>query len=155
MMGEPKVLDDTLLSVLGGIRLFSGLDRLQLIWLLSAASRVTMSKDGLFFDEGDPGDRLFVFINGAAVVEKRTREGWATLATLKPGEAFGEMAVVDQLPRSARVRATANSLALSLTRTRLDGTPDVAAVVYRNIAIMQTLRLRATNERLAEITNKN
>lgn len=154
-MVEPKVMDDTLLSVLGGIRLFAGLDRVQLIWLLSAASRVAVGTDGLFFDEGDPGDRLFVFINGAAVVEKRTRDGWTALSTLKPGEAFGEMAVVDQLPRSARVRATANSLALSLTRARLDGTPDVAAVVYRNIAIMQTLRLRATNERLAGLASQD
>ncbi len=154
-MVEPKVMDDALLSVLGGIRLFHGLDRLQLIWLLSATSRVAVGAGGLFFDEGDPGDRLFVFINGSAVVEKRTRDGWTTLATLKPGEAFGEMAVVDQLPRSARVRAVANSLALSLTRARLDGSPDVAAAVYRNIAVMQTLRLRATNERLAGSTDKD
>jgi CRP-like cAMP-binding protein len=116
---------------------------------------VAVGAGGLFFDEGDPGDRLFVFINGSAVVEKRTRDGWTTLATLKPGEAFGEMAVVDQLPRSARVRAVANSLALSLTRARLDGSPDVAAAVYRNIAVMQTLRLRATNERLAGSTDKD
>lgn len=154
-MAELKIVEDALLNVLGSIRLLNGLDRLQLVWLLSAASRVVVGADGFFFDEGDPGDRLFVFINGAAVVEKRTPAGWVSIATLKPGETFGEIAVVDQLPRSARVRATASSLALSLTRTRLDSSPDVAAVVYRNIAIMQTRRLRAANERLAGTADKD
>jgi hypothetical protein len=42
-----------------------------------------------------------------------------------------------------------------LTRARLEGSPDVAAAVFRNIAVMQTLRLRATNERLAGSTDKD
>jgi len=57
------------------------------------------------------------------------------------------MAVVDGLPRSARVRASVDSVALGLNRMKLEGSAEVAVVVYRNIAIMQTLRLRAANQR--------
>lgn len=144
--GSPQVMDDALLGALARIPLFAGLSRLQLIWLLSAATRVTIGPEELFFNEGDSADSLYIFIAGEAVVEKKINEGWRRLWVLKPGNTFGEMAIVDRLPRSARVRAVVTSLALNLRGTRLESSPEVAMVVYRNIAAMQTLRLRAKNE---------
>jgi len=143
----PIVLDDAVIRVLGEVSLFSGLTRMQLIWLLSAVTRFDVPANGLFFDEGEAGDKLYVLIVGSAVVEKANGGSWHTLATLRPGETFGEMAVVDGLPRSARVRATVDSVALGLNRMKLEGSAEVAVVVYRNIAIMQTLRLRSANQR--------
>jgi len=86
---------------------------------------------------------------GEAVVEKRSGDDWQLLSAVKPGQTFGEMAIVDQLPRSARVRAVTNCLALNLKASRLESSPEVAAVIYRNIAAMQTMRLRAANEALS------
>jgi len=146
---SPKMLDDALINTLGKVPLFAGLSRLQLIWLLSATSRVTVGANQLYFDEGESADSLYVFIGGEAVVEKRSNDGWQLLSTLKPGQTFGEMAIVDQLPRSARVRAVTNCLALNLKASRLESSPEVAVVIYRNIAAMQTMRLRAANEALS------
>lgn len=143
---DHKVLDDALVMALGRVPLFSGLSRLQLIMLLNTMTRVSVKAGELFFDEGDPADCLYVFITGEAVVEKRRTEGWATLASLQSSETFGDMAVVDQLPRSARVRAIKDSLALCLKGARLDNSPEIAAVVFRNIAAMQTKRLRKANQ---------
>jgi len=150
---SPKVLDDALITTLGKVSLFAGLSRLQLIWLLSATTRVTVGADQLYFDEGDAADSLYVFIAGEAVVEKRSGETWQILSTIKPGQTFGEMAIVDQLPRSARVRSVTNTLSLNLKGVRLESSPEVAMVIYRNIAAMQTMRLRAANEAMTSRSN--
>ena len=62
--------------------------------------------------EGDPGDELFVIIEGDARVE---REG-NPLATFGPGEFFGEIAVIDGRPRSADVVAGSPLRALAISR---------------------------------------
>ena len=58
------------------------------------------------------------------------------------------MAIIDGAPRSARVRAVTDSIALRLPQRRLDASPEVAAVIYRNIARMQAARVREANEKL-------
>lgn len=68
------------------------------------------------------------------------------MAELRPGDTFGEMAIVDGLRRSARVRATEESIALALTQKSLDGYPELAAGLYRNIARIQSQRIRKYNE---------
>ena len=143
---DPKLIDDALVTALARVSLFAGLTRLQLIWLLNAMTRVSVKSGDLFFDEGDQADCLYVFIAGEAVVEKKTSTGWATLATLKPSETFGEMAIVDGLPRSARVRAIKDCIALSLKSLRLDNAPEIAVEIFRNIAALQSKRIRKINE---------
>jgi CRP-like cAMP-binding protein len=142
-----RTVDETLLRVFSNVPLFAGIDRVHLVWLIAAVERVDMAADRLFFDEGDRGDRFFIFIKGHAVVEKRSGEAaWQSVAELRPGETFGEMAIVDGLPRSARVRATEESIALALTQKSLDGYPELAAGLYRNIARIQSQRIRKYNE---------
>jgi flavin reductase (DIM6/NTAB) family NADH-FMN oxidoreductase RutF len=62
--------------------------------------------------EGDPGDELFVILEGEARVE---RNG-SPLATFGPGEFFGEVAVIDGRPRSADVVAASPLRALAVSR---------------------------------------
>ncbi len=145
-----RAVDETLLKVFANVPLFTGIERVHLVWLVAAVERVDVVADRLFFDEGDPGDRFFVFIKGKAVVEKRTEGGgWQSVAELSPGETFGEMAIVDNQPRSARVRAETDSVALALTQKALDGYPELAAGLYRNIARIQSQRIRRFNEKLS------
>ena len=143
---DPVLLDDALVTALARVSLFAGLTRLQLIWLLNAMTRVSIKSGDLFFDEGDHADCLYVFIAGEAVVEKKNSTGWRTLATLQPSETFGEMAIVDGLPRSARIRALKDCIALSLKSSRLSSSPEIAVEIYRNIAALQSKRLRKMNQ---------
>jgi CRP/FNR family cyclic AMP-dependent transcriptional regulator len=143
---DPVLLDDALIKALSRVSLFAGLTRLQVIWLLHAMTRVSIKSGDLFFDEGDHADCLYVFIAGEAVVEKKNSTGWRTLATLQPSETFGEMAIVDRLPRSARVRAIKDCIALSLNSARLNGSAEIAVEIFRNIAALQTKRLRKMNQ---------
>jgi flavin reductase (DIM6/NTAB) family NADH-FMN oxidoreductase RutF len=68
--------------------------------------------------EGDPGDELFVIIEGEARVERKG----SALATFGPGEFFGEIAVIDGRPRSADVVAASPLRALAISRELVRGT---------------------------------
>jgi len=65
--------------------------------------------------EGDPGDELFVILEGEARVER----GGNVVATFGPGEFFGEVAVLDGRPRSADVVAVTTLRCLTISRDML------------------------------------
>ncbi len=141
-------IDEILLRVLSSVPVFAGVGRLELIALLANAVRVERKADQPFFSEGDEGQTFFVFIAGTAVIEKHTDAGWQTLADLKPGETFGEMAIVDGGKRSARVRATTDAVALMFQKNDIELSAEAAIVIYRNIARILSKRLRHYNEKL-------
>jgi CRP-like cAMP-binding protein len=53
------------------------------------------------FEEGDPGSRMYVIVSGSVRIEKRVGSRSLRLALLGPGEAFGEMALLEDASRSA------------------------------------------------------
>jgi CRP-like cAMP-binding protein len=60
----------------------------------------------LVFEEGSPGDTMFLLAQGRVRIEKRSEAGgFAELAILSPGDVLGEMALIEKLPRSARAVA--------------------------------------------------
>jgi ATP-binding cassette subfamily B protein len=71
--------------------------------------------------EGDRGDRFFLVVRGAVGVSVRTADGAATeLAPLEEGDYFGEIALLDDVPRTATVRALRPTLLLSLQRRHFE-----------------------------------
>jgi CRP-like cAMP-binding protein len=55
--------------------------------------------------EGDPGDRLYVVMRGEVAAVRQGPRGETPLRTLGPGEAFGEIALIRAMPRTATVRS--------------------------------------------------
>ncbi len=55
----------------------------------------------VLFREGDPGDRMFVIADGRVRIVKALGASDVTIASLGPGDCFGEMALLDKQPRSA------------------------------------------------------
>ncbi|HEC79855.1 MAG TPA: cyclic nucleotide-binding domain-containing protein, partial [Firmicutes bacterium] len=51
--------------------------------------------------EGDKGDSMYIIYEGAVKITKRAHDKETTLAVLKEGDFFGEMAIIDREPRSA------------------------------------------------------
>ncbi|HME91939.1 MAG TPA: Crp/Fnr family transcriptional regulator [Myxococcaceae bacterium] len=58
-------------------------------------------KGTVLFREGEPGKEMFVLQSGRVAISKRVRELEKVLATLGPGEFFGEMAIISNKPRNA------------------------------------------------------
>ena len=78
-------------------------DEVELIFTL--VSYGALHEGDRIFKEGDPGNQCYFMLSGAVEVTKRLGEGEETLlATLKAGDLFGEIALIDRKPRSASCR---------------------------------------------------
>jgi CRP-like cAMP-binding protein len=74
--------------------------------VLAIARRRTFARGEVVFHEGDPGDALHLIEKGRFAIRVSTPLGErATVAIRGPGEAFGEMALITNAPRSATVEA--------------------------------------------------
>jgi ATP-binding cassette subfamily B protein len=74
----------------------------------------------LVVQQGDPGDRFYIIVRGRVEVVAKSEEGERRLAILEDGDVFGEMALLQNAPRNATVRALVTSTFLTLTRGQFD-----------------------------------
>ena len=111
----------------------------------------------VIFKEGDPGDAWFVMYRGAVEVLKHGAEGEKRIAEIGPEDCFGEMSILDGLPRSATIRATEDSVVLRVRRDAfgelLDDDHLVAYKLIHHMAILLAERQRTTTLRLSELLN--
>jgi CRP-like cAMP-binding protein len=105
------------------------------------------------FEEGDPGDCVYFIIQGS--LEVNMEAGWGenvALATLSNGALFGEMSIIDDLPRSASIVALTKSTVLSLKKADferiLEEYPSIGVVILKGLAAILSQRLRDTSESL-------
>ncbi|MDQ3915209.1 MAG: cyclic nucleotide-binding domain-containing protein [Actinomycetota bacterium] len=92
---------DERVALLHQVQLFSKCSKTELKRVASLATPVDVEEEEVLTREGQPGSELFVIGSGSARV---TLQG-AHVATLLPGDAFGEMALLDGGPRAATVTA--------------------------------------------------
>jgi CRP/FNR family transcriptional regulator len=96
------------LERLAAVRLFSGLGKTDLKYLLDIARVVNHDEGHTIMSEGERGAGFHLIIDG----EARVVRGGRTAARLGAGDFFGEMAVIDEGPRSASVIAATPLTAL-------------------------------------------
>jgi CRP/FNR family transcriptional regulator, cyclic AMP receptor protein len=106
-----------LAQTLAGIPFFSGLDA-QSLESVGRGMRARRFRRGeVIFHQGDPGDALFIVMSGAIKIMLPSDSGdEAILATLRPGDVFGELALLDGAPRSATATALEATETLILPR---------------------------------------
>ncbi len=111
----------------------------------------------IIFREDDQGDRLFIVLSGEVQVWKhRGREDENLLAVHGTGRFFGEMALVDELPRSATAVAARRSELLCLRREDFRGLvkryPELAISVMRSLSAI----VRESNDSfVADLYHRN
>ena len=110
----------------------------------------TYDIDESIFEEGQPGAALFLILDGKIAIEICRETSTTRLAVLDRGAFFGEMALLDETPRSATARALERTRTLALYRNDLNGLvhrdAKTACQIYRSLAGMIGDRLRLTNE---------
>jgi CRP-like cAMP-binding protein len=141
---------------LRAIGLFGALSDGALEGLCRSLGTLDAAPGDLIFREGEPGQAMYVVLSGELEVLKRSRTGHESrVALLGVRDWFGEMSVLDMLPRSASVRAVSASTLLVLTSSDLDALyrRDLKAytLVVQNIARELSRRLRVADGLLAEI----
>lgn len=106
--------------------------------------------------EGDPGDFMFMILEG--LVEVRRRDRWGepqVIATVDPGKTLGEMSMIDGEPRFASCVSTQDAVVAVLDRESLARIiveqPMLGAKILMELVLMLSQRLRATGARLVEV----
>jgi CRP-like cAMP-binding protein len=98
-------------SELGKVPLFSGCSQRELQVVARAVREINHKAGTVIAREGEPGIGLFVITEGTASVSI----GGAKKGTIRPGEFFGEIALLDGGPRTATVTADTDVKLLGLT----------------------------------------
>jgi CRP/FNR family transcriptional regulator, cyclic AMP receptor protein len=116
-------------ELIKGVPLFSELGKRELNEVASIADEIDLREGKELTVEGQPGREFFVIIEGDAVVRRGDRE----INRLGAGDFFGEIALVDDRPRTATVVAESPLRALVVTdrafRTLLDRSPEIESKV--------------------------
>jgi|SRR5581483_6881594 len=128
---------------LAKIELFEGFSHAELARVAELVEEVQAEPGAVLTEQGKPGQECYIVVEGEAVFEV----GGERKASIHPGEPIGEMALIDNRPRSGTVRAVTamKLLALDAKRFRmlLDEMPKA------NRAIMSKLSERLRNLDLA------
>lgn len=102
-------------AALKDVELFEGLSTADLDEIQSISDPVIVEAGEFLFEEGDAGDRFFVIVRGSVELRKGTGGGAKRLAVLKAGQAFGEMALLNDTPRSASAYVTEPSYLIAVS----------------------------------------
>ena len=121
---------EALRSALGAVPLFRDLEPDDLTMLVGTVRARRFRKGEVIFHQGDPGDALHIILTGRVKISSPSDSGVeAILATLRPGEFFGSLALLDGAPRSATATAIEVTETLVLPRDRFRQlVNDVAAI---------------------------
>lgn|GEM_PF-2978192 len=138
--------------ILRKVSLFKNIPEKVLSELGQIVKETTVEAGVTVFNEGDPGDAIYIIKSGRVNIVKHSSNKTALiLATLTDGAVLGEMAVIDELPRSASVVAVSRTQFFKVTKDDfnrlLNRTPEFSLPILKVISE----RLRITNFHLAEV----
>lgn len=148
------------------------IDRLSTVHLLSLLSPDELAlfagaceseearPDQVFFNEGDPGDTLYLLASGRVQILKRIMEGHDELLPIVfAGDVFGEMTFLDGTARSSSAMALDSCELYTITRDRFDrlmqDQPAMAHKIFQQMSCILAGRLRATNDRFKDAVQWN
>jgi CRP-like cAMP-binding protein len=137
-----ELTQDRRSELLGGCPLFGGVSREDLAAIAERAIEVDFPIDHVIARQGEIGTGLFVVIEGAVRVVRDGEE----LARMGAGDFFGEMSVIDGLPRVAQVITTEPTRCLALASWEFErlvlANPTIGLAILRGLSA----RLRAKTE---------
>jgi CRP/FNR family transcriptional regulator, cyclic AMP receptor protein len=140
-------------TVLRHCPLFESLSAEQLGKVSEIATRREFTQGQVVFREGSTGDEMYVVVEGTVRISKEIPgAGEEALTLLGPGTYFGEMAAIDDAPRSADAVAHTPCALLAIRREDLDRImfldKDLAYAVLWAFVRTLSSRLRETSEKL-------
>lgn len=154
IFGKDKDKDKTdKVALLKKIPLFEKLTKRELRNVADIIYERSYETDEFMFEKGQPGAAMFAIKSGSVQVVVPDKKGNdIVLATLKPGTFVGELALLDDSPRSAAAKAVEKTEALAFFRSDLnkllDTEPEIASKIFKELSLIIGQRLKATNEQL-------
>jgi CRP-like cAMP-binding protein len=114
-----------------------------------------VKKKEIIFKEGEPGNFMCFIVEGTILVLKKSDKGKRVpIAKLGPKRSLGEMAMIDQSPRSATAIAASDSILLTISKKGFDKLimdhPRIGVVLLKRIAVILCAYVRKTSSELAD-----
>lgn len=144
-----------ILDFLGASPLFAALSARELRNLSGILHHRTYQDGEFVFLKGQPGAAMFIIKTGKVNVIDYGKDNRETVvATLNTGDFFGELALLDDSPRSASAMAVEPTYIYAISRPDLDhlltASPQIGLRVYRTLAVIIGTRLKNANVQLSE-----
>lgn len=145
------------LAFLQRVSIFSGVGTESLQRITTITGEKTYPKKGIIFHEGDAGDTLYIIKTGRVKISKITEDGREkTLTIMKSGDFFGEMAIFDDLPRSATAEVIDDAATVYTVSKRdferiILEHPPIALQIMRDL----TRRIRQVNQQVEDLAFKD
>ena len=142
-------------ELLRAVPLFAEVDDDDIEELAAAAKARSFAQGAPIFHIGEPGRSLFVVTSGSVQIHHPERDAHFELAQFGPGDFFGEMALLNDAPRSASAHASSDVDALVVDkvdfRRIITEKPNVA------IKVLQALsrRVRSADELIQGLTSQS
>lgn len=133
------------------VKILAGFNDAQLLRLVEVLEVQQIPQWSTVVKQGDHGDAMFLVLSGELRARLMISGKESILATLGPGDFFGEISLFDHGPRSADVVANADSTLLKVSAPAFEqlmkDAPDIAASLLLATAKTLTGRIRADNKR--------
>ncbi|MEM9290447.1 MAG: cyclic nucleotide-binding domain-containing protein [Acidobacteriota bacterium] len=132
------------------------LSNMEINFLSSLSQQLQVGPGEMIFREGDPGDKLYVVLDGRVMISKDIPgAGEEALAFIERGDYFGEMALIDNQPRSADAKVPTDgsgAVLVAIPREVVEGLLDIQKVsslrLLKLLCGLISKRLRELNEKL-------
>ena len=139
-------------EVLARSGIFQGVDAEAAESLVKDLETIDIRKGDVVFNEGEPGDSLYIILSGKIKLGRRAADGRQNLvAVLGPSDMVGELSLFDPGPRTATATAVTDArlarLRKQALRPWLTNRPEISEQLLRVLA----RRLRRTNDALADL----
>jgi CRP-like cAMP-binding protein len=149
---------DIIIEILRSLSLFSELSYGAVKELAFLFSERVFQSGETIFEENDTGNSLLVIISGEVRITQRADvRGEETLTVLKKGDFFGEMALLEDLPRSATAIAHIDTFIMEISRERflhfVDKDPVSGVKILITLARSLSARLREADGKIKAFVN--
>lgn len=141
------------IDILKNVKFFDTLTEDELKEIASFSKPEEYKEGETIFSEGDEGERLFVILSGAVRISKTIPGmGEEALCVLRTGDYFGEMALIDNAPRSADARTHEDASLMTLSKkdleTLMSEKKDMGYKILSKFVETLSQRLRDTNDKI-------
>ena len=141
-----------IIQVLKNVPIFEHLTAKELSEVVRLTHERTYKKDEHIFKKLAPAEGMYVILDGGVLITDSDSE--TIFATLESGDFFGELALLDEEPRSASAISTMPSRLIGFFRTDLltlmKRSPELGNKILLNLSRILGERLRRTNQELAK-----
>ncbi len=135
---------------LRAVPLFAELSDADLEQLQNRSEVVSLVAGEQLFAEGAAGERAFIISEGEIEIVKRTGDREVLLAVRKPGEVIGEMALLQDAPRSATAKARTDVELLAIPKAEIEALMDASISAVRAMFKVLLERWQATQSLLTQ-----